>query len=68
MQRRKEKRVLFRRGIPVRIMEFDGISSHPATMEDVSSAGAKLTLPAVLPLPNQFYITLTSTGSVLSPL
>jgi len=61
---RKEGRVVFERGIPAHMMAIDGTWRRNCVMEDVSEAGAKLTVDGSVEGLNlkEFFLLLSSTG------
>lgn len=64
-EKRGEPRVLFSRGIPVRIVAIDGTWSRDCEMLDASDTGAKLTITqSVQGLRlKEFFLLLSTTGS-----
>ena len=65
-EKRKGNRVVFARGVAVRIMAIDGTWCHDVMMEDVSVKGAKLTLerPLDRTITKEFFLALSTTGKV----
>jgi hypothetical protein len=63
-ERRRDGRVVFERGYPAHMMAIDGTWRRQCIMEDVSEAGAKLTVEGSvegLQL-KEFFLLLSSTG------
>jgi len=63
-ERRKGDRVTFERGIPAFMMAIDGTWRRNCIMEDVSDAGAKLTVEGSVEGLHlkEFFLLLSSTG------
>jgi hypothetical protein len=63
-ERRKDGRVAFERGIPAFMMAIDGTWRRNCMMEDVSEAGAKLTVEGSVEGLHlkEFFLLLSSTG------
>lgn len=63
-EKRKNRRVMFQRGIPVHIMAIDGTWRRPCSMDDVSDGGAKLTVEGSIEGLHlkEFFLLLSSTG------
>lgn len=63
-ERRKDGRVVFARGYRAFIMAIDGTWRRECTMEDVSEAGAKLTVEGSVEGLHlkEFFLLLSSTG------
>ncbi|WP_024514862.1 PilZ domain-containing protein [Bradyrhizobium sp. Tv2a-2] len=63
-ERRNEGRVAFERGIPAFMMAIDGTWRRNCMMEDVSEAGAKLTVEGSVEGLHlkEFFLLLSSTG------
>jgi hypothetical protein len=63
-EKRKSRRFAFERGVPVHIMALDGTWRRACSMEDVSDAGAKLTIEGSVQGLNlkEFFLLLSSTG------
>jgi hypothetical protein len=66
MERAKDGRVTFERGLPVQMLAIDGSWSRPGTMDDVSQTGAKLTLAGAADEAalKEFFLLLSSGGLV----
>jgi hypothetical protein len=63
-EKRKARRVIFERGIPVHMMAIDGTWRRACLMEDVSDTGAKLTIGGSVEGIDlkEFFLLLSSTG------
>jgi len=63
-ERNKDGRVVFERGIRAQMMAIDGTWRRPCQLEDVSEAGAKLTVVGAVEGLNlkEFFLLLSSTG------
>jgi hypothetical protein len=63
-ERNKDGRVVFERGIRAQMMAIDGTWRRPCSLEDVSEAGAKLTVEGAVEGLNlkEFFLLLSSTG------
>ena len=63
-ERRNDDRVTFERGIPASMMAIDGTWRRNCIMEDVSDAGAKLTVEGSVEGLHlkEFFLLLSSTG------
>ena len=64
-EKRGEHRVVFSRGIPVRIVAIDGTWSRHCQMLDASNTGAKLTITQSVEglRLKEFFLLLSTTGS-----
>lgn len=62
--RNSDGRVVFERGIEAQIMAIDGTWRRPCMLEDISEAGAKLTIEGSTEGLNlkEFFLLLSSTG------
>lgn len=63
-EKRKARRVIFQRGVPVHIMAIDGTWRHACSMEDASDGGAKLIVEGSVEGLHlrEFFLLLSSTG------
>lgn len=64
-EKRNKQRVVFSRGIPVRVVAIDGTWTRHCLMMDASNDGAKLTLaqPVEGLQVKEFFLLLSTTGS-----
>lgn len=64
-EKRGERRVIFSRGIPVRIVAIDGTWSRDCQMLDASDSGAKLILTQSIEglRLKEFFLVLSTTGT-----
>ncbi|MBI5132852.1 MAG: PilZ domain-containing protein [Rhodopseudomonas palustris] len=64
VERNKDGRVVFERGIRAQMMAIDGTWRRPCLLEDVSETGAKLTIEGSVEGLNlkEFFLLLSSTG------
>ena len=64
-EKRQVKRVVFARGIPLRIIALDGTSYQEVMLLDISDEGARLSVDrALVPsMTKEFFLVLTSSAS-----
>ena len=64
-EKRQVKRVVFARGLPLRIIALDGTSYQDVTLLDVSDQGARFSVDGALApsMTKEFFLVLTSSAN-----